>query len=642
MIWGGNSVRILGALFALVQTSAWGAYVAPKEVLSPALDQFFSEVESRLPLSMRKQLPAQIEVRFANLPSRVYGRLEPSLFSPPVVVLSTLFRRTILANDFTSPAPLQNRHQTMLRFAVATLLHETAHYFDEFTALNNRAEARTRELCREEQDPRQRRILCKQAAPFRLAVSTRSDFIAAAKYSPNLLIPSIAQTRNFQTQGSVDTYEQTNAAEAFAVNFEFFLLDPQFACRKPVLYSFFQSRFGHTPFENPNCRATWMAQVHSPTSLVEDARISPYESLDPSRVFEVHLLTAGPGTALMSRWGHSMFRVIRCAPHRKQVGPECLNDLPFHLILSFRANVDDLIINNWKGLTGGYPSQLFVISMIDVIREYTRTELRDLESIPLRFSAAERVRFLQSALEHHWQYRGKYGFLTVNCATESYWLVRSALWGSRLSPTDAPITPLGLQELLQSSGLLDAERAIRFASHEANLVAAYQHLRTYGGLRYSSYEEFLSLDPSKQRQHFEALIDTHPSQARKLAANFFILGSHGQAAASAKGIAEASRKIENRGGIEVVAKQLPSLAHWVERALGKSASFWDNTQDDVYGIPLQDELELTVPQAGGQTVSPTQIRLALQELGLNSTVESLYLGAQNLNRYLEVMKRGKK
>src|SRR5690606_3534893 len=83
-------------------------------------------------------------------------------------------------------------------------------------------------------------------------------------------------------------------------------------------------------------------------------------------------------------------------------GPDCRLDLEHHLVLSFRAFVDDLQVSNWRGLTGGYPSRLFVLPLAQVVDEYTRIELRGLRSVPLRLGPDQVARLLERAARVHW------------------------------------------------------------------------------------------------------------------------------------------------------------------------------------------------------------------------------------------------
>ena len=103
------------------------------------------------------------------------------------------------------------------------------------------------------------------------------------------------------------------------------------------------------------------------------------EWIDPARVYAVDYLLADSGGPPMSRFGHSMLRLVICAEGRP-LGERCRMDLSEHRVLSFRAFVDDVQVSSWRGLTGGYPSRLFLLPLTSVIDEYNRVELRDLRA----------------------------------------------------------------------------------------------------------------------------------------------------------------------------------------------------------------------------------------------------------------------
>src|SRR5690606_14918398 len=109
-----------------------------------------------------------------------------------------------------------------------------------------------------------------------------------------------------------------------------------------------------------------------------EAADAPLLQLDPARVYAVDYLLAEGNDRMMSRWGHSMLRLVVCAPGREP-GPDCRLDLDHHRVLSFRAFVDDVQISSWRGLTGSYPSRLFVLPLAQVVEEYTAVELRGLQ-----------------------------------------------------------------------------------------------------------------------------------------------------------------------------------------------------------------------------------------------------------------------
>src|SRR5690606_41689444 len=143
--------------------------------------------------------------------------------------------------------------------------------------------------------------------------------------------------------------------------------------------------------------------------------VPPLALLDPARVYEVPYLLAEGNHELMSRWGHSMLRLVVCAPGREP-GPECRLDLSHHLVLSFRAFVDDVQLSSWAGLTGGYASRLFVLPLEQVVEEYPAVQLRGLRSLPLDLQPAEVAMLLERVGRLHWSYDGRYRFIGNNCA----------------------------------------------------------------------------------------------------------------------------------------------------------------------------------------------------------------------------------
>ena len=71
-------------------------------------------------------------------------------------------------------------------------------------------------------------------------------------------------------------------------------------------------------------------------------------------------------------------------------------------MLSFRAFIDDVQISSWGGLTGRYPSRLYLLPMLQVIDDYTQGQLRGLRSVPLTLSRAQIAALLQRAAQVHW------------------------------------------------------------------------------------------------------------------------------------------------------------------------------------------------------------------------------------------------
>ena len=222
----------------------------------------------------------------------------------------------------------------------------------------------------------------------------------------------------------------------------------------------------------------------------------------------------------MSRWGHSMLRLVVCAPGRAP-GPDCRLDLSHHRVLSFRAFVGDVQISTLRGLTGSYPSRLFVLPLDQVIDEYTKVELRDLRSVPLRLDQAEIAALLERAAQLHWSYDGRYYFISNNCAVETYKLLHDGVPRLASAPLSS-ITPTGLLRRLQDTGIADASvlddpleavrLGYRFEAASAHYQAMFDIARNALGLPQSRVVEWLALSPG-ERQHWLHQADQRASAA---------------------------------------------------------------------------------------------------------------------------------
>lgn len=271
-------------------------------------------------------------------------------------------------------------HRTYLKTLEATIIHELIHYYDSNHAISEK--------------------------------ETFRNLFGGGYMNPlkkKILI-------NNSTHGTPDYYEYKNFKEALAVNFEYFSLDNNYQCAKPAYYSFLKKEFKIIPFTEKNCSEQSYI-LFSNTDFRKNLREKLL--LDSKRIYQIHYLYAGAGKEIMSRWGHAMFRIITCAPSRQTIGPECLNDISHHVVISYRANISDVSVNYISGLFGSYPSQIFVYRLQDVIQEYTRSELRDLWSVPLNLNSEEKEQFVNLTVQRFWDYRGSYYFFSNNCATES-------------------------------------------------------------------------------------------------------------------------------------------------------------------------------------------------------------------------------
>lgn len=377
-----------------------------------------------VPTAWQARFHASVPVRWSDrLPDRVHGRARGGAIT---------LRRALL-QDVQPGQPLPRALQ-------AALIHELTHVLDRAADGGWSSSARWRNLAGWQQ------------RPWRMG-----------------------RGANAFTARSPDAYERDSPAEFLAVNAEHYLLDSDYPCRRPALAAWFAEHIGQRDMPTKGCDAglplIQAGEVSGQASLLE---------LDPARVYAVEYLLAEGNDALMSRWGHSMLRLVICAPGRPR-GPACRMDLAHHRVLSFRAFVGDVQISSWAGLTGVYPSRLFVLPLDQVINEYTQVELRGLSSIPLALRDDEIAALLERVAQVHWSYDGRYRFISNNCAVETGKLLQEGV--PRLGEEGLNrITPRGLLSRLQRLGIADTTvledrpEATRQGYYFASAQAHYQQL----------------------------------------------------------------------------------------------------------------------------------------------------------------------
>lgn len=392
-------------------------------VQEAAARRVLAQVQAQLPLTWQARFDAPVPVRWTDtLPDHVHGRARNGAIA---------LRRSLLD-------PVQDG-EPLPRPVQAALIHELTHILDRSAAGGWSRTARWRDLSGWQQ------------RPWRLG-----------------------RTGNAFSGRSPDDYERSSPAEYLAVNAEYFLLDPGYACRRPALAAWFAAQIGPLA-DTPACDAALpLVQAE------ENTGAASLLAVDPARVYAVDYLLAEGNDQMMSRWGHSMLRLVICAPGRPP-GPACRMDLSYHRVLSFRAFVGDVQISSWRGLTGAYPSRLFVLPLNQVINEYTQVELRGLSSVPLRLQPTEIASLLERVAQVQWSYSGRYRFVSNNCAVETGKLLQEGVprWAT---PGLNRITPRGLLTRLERQGhadgtvLGDRSEALRQGYYFASAEAYYQQL----------------------------------------------------------------------------------------------------------------------------------------------------------------------
>ena len=475
--------------------------------------QLLNDAFERLPPLMITQLDQQVSISWSdNLPSQVMGRATLN----GKIKLNKRWLPALLAGQSDGLAP-ERQHVTLQNELKATLIHELGHFYDQgrfWPAAERQVLQRCRSSYKSQGEiglPRQ----CRGQTERRFTLSDAPRLLDLAGWPQQVGQRGQRETINRQLDRSVDLYELYSPQEFVAVNLEYFLLDPEYGCRRPALKTFFRQHFDWEPSHTADCPS---ALPYMNASL--DANQPALGWLDPTRIYQAHYLLAEPDQAWASRWGHTMLRLVICAPGRPR-RPDCMLDLEHHLVLSFRAFVDDVQLSNWDGLTGVYPSRLFLLPLNQVLDEYTKTELRSLSSVPLNMSREELLGLATQAVSQHWSYNGNYYFVSNNCTVETLKLLRAGSDHSQLRDLDS-YTPSGLLQMLEARGianytpLINPDDALRqgyyFASYRNRYEQMFAVVRANLNVPQQSIDDWLALRAA-QRQPWLLKANQHAAAA---------------------------------------------------------------------------------------------------------------------------------
>ncbi|WP_260958452.1 DUF4105 domain-containing protein [Pseudomonas citri] len=478
------------------------------EGLSPAQQRasqaLLDEAMQALPPSFIERLDRRIDVGWTDqMPANAYG--QASLVSQLDLNRNLL---DSLTDGSAATQKTQRPHGTVRREMLATVLHELTHIYDR-SRLWPDAERVLIQRCTRRQGSAGLIGLpdeCRGQNDRRFTLSDDPRLLDLAGWPQYVGRRGEREQHNRQVARSPDLYETSSPKEFVAVNMEYFLLDPSYACRRPALYRYYQEHFGWAPAAKDTC-----AKSFAFLNAGNDFAKTPLGKVDPERVYAIDYLLAEANQNWVSRWGHSMLRLVICAPGRPR-GPDCRLDLDQHLVLSYRAFVGDVQLSSWDGLVGKYPSRLFVLPLSQVIDEYTKTELRSLASVPLNLSRTEIEETVEHAAEMHWSYDGNYYFLSNNCAVESLKLLRSGSNNTQLKGLDS-IMPNGLLEVLKGRGLADTSvlddpkealrLGYRFDSFRDRYQAMFDVLRKHLPIQQQTVEDWLALKAAERRTWFD-------------------------------------------------------------------------------------------------------------------------------------------
>ncbi len=525
---------VLFGLFAILFNQQSHALELAGENVGPKVSRLLYDAQQKLPLSVRNAIQGKLYVEFETLPNDAFGKADrkfkfQSLKSISKIILSEKFIPALKGQKTKAPWTQDK--------ALETLLHELGHIYDYRFAptphrkaeLDQCKRSKLDRIRRDGQSHRNRKTVLKDRSA---TLSSRCFLLLEQSTNvsedPRFLyltgwydVQKLKNTR----PNRIPEYAFDNAREYFAVFFERFLRDPTFQCRMPALNKYFETKFDFIPFKNSDCYLDTEVAIKNTTS---------YADIDPDRIYEIHFLQASPGEAIESRFGHSLLRLVMCSPKRDTVGPECLKDVQYHVVMAYNGNVRDLKQSVIKGITGFYESQLLFLRWTLVEKEYNKENFRSFESIPLKINHDEMRQIVYRALELHWTYGGDYKFFSNNCATELYDVLRATINNEVLWETDI-ITPNGAFDVLKQAGLLDMSRRVVFDSYKPKLQKAYEEIAKANmqtgiasKLQLNGLDDYLNNSYADERIDFfnQAIASKKLKDPRKFVGSFYLLASY--------------------------------------------------------------------------------------------------------------------
>lgn len=194
--------------------------------------------------------------------------------------------------------------------------------------------------------------------------------------------------------------------------------DDRYACRRPLYARHFMR---HQSFSSDNEVCPKEIPFHLTNGLEADEIVW----LNPDKVHAVHVLFIGQGDTMMSKFGHTAFRLIIC-PDGDTSAEACNSNLYEHVVLGYMARLDGFSIKPLRGLMGDYDVNLFAGKFMDAYEQYAIGEFREIYSLPLQMNEEDKAFFIRALSEVHWGFSGEYRFLTNNCSTLAQRLLTTA------------------------------------------------------------------------------------------------------------------------------------------------------------------------------------------------------------------------
>jgi len=501
---------LLLGLLANAHANANGALL--EDIYTDALNvlpnKLISSLSSDLKIKAARLNKVKIDLCLNDIPDRFIYASYNAFFN------QIKFAKSLLKSARRCPAKLR-------KVLLKKMVHELFHVYDiksptkpiETNLFCKRIKARKSQQCKDLDKQKKRWYKISDSVIFKNAVMIKGR-----------------TGKDFKGLRALAPYEATNIAEFSAVNFEAFIYDKNYQCRRPSLYRYFSKHFDHTPYKGKICNTT--NKVYEKLQTFD---------LDPARIYQVDYLLATKGQAIYSRFGHSKIRLAVCAPteydqnnnvliEATPYGEGCLKDLDHHIVITFNASIPDGNIEMIKGIDGTYPAIMSIQSLRGAMREYNQIEFRDLNSYKLNFDEKTKNHFIKRVQELFWDYKGSYKFFSANCASAIYKMIAGSFDNIDIN-LERPVTPYGVLEALGKHKIIDIENLTeKFRSKSYFLNLIFKNLNRYGmGLK--DLDTYFQYDAQERFEIFSKYYDLEIAslsfrERKKIISSLIVLENH--------------------------------------------------------------------------------------------------------------------
>jgi hypothetical protein len=288
---------------------------------------------------------------------------------------------------------------------------------------------------------------------------------------------------------------------------------------------------------------------------------------------------------------------------------------------------------------------------LEVQQEYTKFDLRDLYSIPLKMTADQKKDFLDLTIERFWTYQGRYYFLDNNCGTETAKHLAAALSDEEakligsITPlkiyndivkhgndlTDGNFDGLGREQMVAGKYIVES----MFEELNSNYQVLRSHLESF---KEKDFKKFIVKTNAETRlqdyQKFaDSSINMNPDDKKQIVIKLVYLERY-LASRFLMEVPKKAMQLMNKD--EQLKKEVMNMG---ESLKSLSIQPWE-VVNARYGVPTAPEFEIQYPKFVSKRQNEIKMSIDSQMSNLQNILGKKYF-AKELNE-LEELKKIKK